>query len=69
MDLSKLALFGVIIGAVVYFALILFGLIAAGPFGIIGGIVLAFIAILFFGVLQSRLNNKEDDYYEKNIKD
>ncbi len=69
MNLSTLALIGVVIGAVIYGLLILFGLVAAGPFGFIGFIVLAFIAVLFFGVLRDRLNNKEDDYYEKNVKD
>ena len=69
MNLPRLALIGVAIFAIIYAATAIAGLIVAGPVGIIGAIVLAFIALLFFGVLQSRLNNKEDDYYEKNIKD
>lgn len=69
MHLPQLALIGVVIAAILYVALALFGLFAIGPIGIIGAIVLGFIALLFFGVLQSRLSNEEDDYYEKNIKD
>jgi len=69
MDLPKLALIGVAVAAALYVALALFGLFAIGSAGIIGAIVLGFIALLFFGVLQSRLSNEEDDYYEKNIKD
>jgi len=69
MDLPKLALIGVAIAGAIYAALALFGLFVIGPAGIIGVIILGFIALLFFGVLQSRLSNEEDDYYEKNIKD
>ena len=69
MSLSKIALIGVIIAGAVYVIAALVGLIAIGPAGIIGLVVLAFIGALFVGVLQSRLSNKEDDYYEKNIKD
>ena len=69
MNLPRLALIGVAIFAIIYAAIAISGLIIVGPAGIFGAIVLAFIALLFFGVLQSRLNNKEDDYYEKNIKD
>lgn len=69
MSLSQLALCGVIIASSLYIILALFGLIIAGPLGIIGLIVLVFVGALFLGVLISRLKNKEDDYYEKNIKD
>ena len=69
MDLAKFALIGVAIAAALYVALTLIGLFTIGLAGIIGAIVLCFIALLFFGVLQSRLSNEEDDYYEKNIKD
>ena len=69
MDLPKLALGGVVIATLFYLAFAVFGLFFIGPAGIIGAIVFIFIALLFFGVLQSRLRNKEDDYYEKNIKD
>ena len=69
MDLGNLALAGVIIAAIAYIAAMVFGMFAVWPYGLLGLVVLGFVGILFFGVLSERLNNKEDDYYEKNIKD
>lgn len=69
MNLPKLALIGVIIAGALYVLLALIGIAIAGPAGIFGLIVLAFVATLFFGVLSQRLKNEEDDYYEKNIHD
>lgn len=69
MDLGSLALAGVILAAIVYVTGIVVGMIAFMPYGLIGLLVLGFVGILFFGVLRDRLNNEEDDYYEKNIKD
>jgi Tfp pilus assembly protein PilW len=42
-------------------------MVAAFPFGIIGLIVLTGVGVLFIKVLKDRLNNKEDDYYSKNV--
>ena len=69
MDLGNLALAGVIIVAALYIIAMVVGMIALFPYGLLGLIVLGFIGILFGGVLSDRLNNEEDDYYEKNIKD
>lgn len=69
MTLPKIALIGAVLAGAIYVIAALVGLIAIGPAGIIGLVVLAFTGFLFLGVLQSRLSNKEDDYYEKNIKD
>jgi hypothetical protein len=43
------------------------GLIVAFPFGIIGLIAIAGIGLLLLKVLTDRIDNKEDDYYSKNI--
>jgi len=69
MDLGNLALAGVIVAAALYIGAMVIGMIALFPYGLIGLVVLGFVGFLFFGVVNDRLNNKEDDYYEKNIKD
>lgn len=46
---------------------IIAGMVAAFPYGLIGLIVLAGIGFLFAKVIKDRINNKEDDYYSKNI--
>lgn len=47
---------------------IIIGMIVAIPWGIIGLIAIIGIGLLFMQVLSDRLSNKEDDYYEKNVK-
>jgi len=46
---------------------VLFGAIAALPYGLIGLLAIGGIGILFIKVLRERLSNKEDDYYSKNV--
>ncbi len=46
---------------------VLFGAIAAFPYGLIGLLAIGGIGILFIKVLRERLSNKEDDYYSKNV--
>ena len=46
---------------------ILAGMIAAFPFGMIGLVVILGIGFLFAKVIKDRLENKEDDYYSKNV--
>ena len=53
--------------AVLYVLLLIVGMIAAWPFGIVGLFLIGGIGILFWKVLQERLSNKEDDYYAKNV--
>lgn len=56
------------IGAVIaYVGAILFGMIQAFPFGILGLIPLIGILILLFVVVREQLTSKEDDYYSKNV--
>ena len=47
---------------------IIIGMIVAIPWGLIGFIAIIGIGLLFFKVLSDRLSSKEDDYYDKNIK-
>jgi hypothetical protein len=43
------------------------GMIAAFPFGIIGFIAILGIGFLLAKVVKDRMENKEDDYYSKNV--
>ena len=53
--------------AVIWFAGMLFGMIAIFPAGIIGFLALGGVVFLFAKVIKERLTNKEDDYYSKNV--
>ncbi|RLD72079.1 MAG: hypothetical protein DRJ10_18930 [Bacteroidetes bacterium] len=46
---------------------VLAGMIVAFPFGIIGIIVILGLGFLFAKVVKDRMENKEDDYYSKNV--
>ena len=65
--MEKLGYLFLAIVAIIYFVAIMVGLIAAFPWGIIGFILLIGIGLLFIKVITDRLDNKEDNYYEKNI--
>lgn len=71
MKLETIALIGICaIGgvlAVIYGGLIIYGAIATFPFGLPGLVVIGLFVFVAIGVLRQRLNNTEDDYYEKNI--
>ncbi len=53
---------------IIYCIFIFVGLIVAFPWGIIGLIAILGIGFLFIKVISDRLSSKEDDYYEKNVK-
>ena len=65
--MEKFAYVLLAIAVLCWLAAILFGLIAAFPFGLIGLIGITGIGILFIKVLNERMRNKEDDYYAKHI--
>ena len=69
--LVKFAFALLIITAVVavagYVLALLFGMITAFPFGLLGLVPLAAILILLFVVVRGQLTSKEDDYYSKNV--
>ena len=66
--LERLGYFLLIIALIVYIILMIKGLIEALPWGIIGFVTIAGVGVLFIKVLKERLQNKEDDYYDKNVK-
>ena len=53
--------------AACWLAAMLFGMIAAFPFGIIGLAAIVGVGFLFAKVVQDRLGNEEDDHYSKNV--
>lgn len=53
--------------AILYIMAMLAGMILAFPFGLLGLIALLGVGSLLLKVIKERSNNKEDDYYSKNI--
>ena len=55
------------IAAIGYVAVLIRGLIAAFPWGIVGLIAIVGFGLLLIRVLKDRLSSKEDDYYSKHV--
>jgi len=53
--------------AVVYLLVMIVGMMAAIPFGIIGLAIFIGIGVLMLKVIKERINNKEDDHYSKKV--
>jgi ABC-type uncharacterized transport system permease subunit len=53
--------------ALLYLLAIFVGMIASFPYGLLGLFGIVGIGALLIKVMKERLNNKEDDYYSKNI--
>ncbi|MDX9754012.1 MAG: hypothetical protein RBU29_08630 [bacterium] len=53
--------------AFLWFMAMIFGLIIAFPWGILGLIAILGLGILFIKVLAERLTNREDDFYDKTV--
>jgi len=53
--------------AVCWLIAMLFGMIAAFPFGIVGLLAIIGVGFLFAKVVKDRLSSKEDDHYSKNV--
>lgn len=69
MKLEQIALVLVVLAALAYFAMIIFGIASSGaplwPF-----FILAAVGIGLLGrVIYQRMTNEEDNYYEKNIEE
>ena len=56
-----------LIVVVCWLVAMLFGLVAAFPFGLIGLVAIAGVGFLFAKVVKDRLANKEDEHYTKNV--
>lgn len=67
MKLEQIALVVVILYGLLWVGGVLTGLILAVPFGFIGLIPVAIFGGLLIAVIVQRLNNREDDYYDKNV--
>jgi len=66
MEKAGYVLLGIVV--VIYLIIIFVGLITAIPWGLIGFVALLGIGLLFIKVISDRIANKEDDYYDKNVK-
>lgn len=53
--------------AILWLLAIITGKIVAFPFGLIGLLGLFAMGLLFAKVLKERMENKEDDYYDKHV--
>ena len=66
--LEKIGYTFLIVALIVWIYLLINSLVDIFPEGIIGLIAIAGIGFLFIKVLGDRIKNKEDDYYDKNVK-
>ena len=66
--LEKIGYTFLIVALIVWIYLLIKSLVDIWPEGLIGFIAIAGIGFLFIKVLGDRLRNKEDDYYDKNVK-
>ena len=69
MSLGNFALAGVVVALALYVAALLFGMISAGPIGLVGLGVLLFFAVILWGVLRQRMRDPEDRHYTQNVED
>lgn len=53
--------------AALYVIAMIAGMMAAFPLGLIGLAAMIAVGLLFIKVLSERINNKEDDHYDKNV--
>lgn len=67
MSLGNIALVGVCIAAGIYVLVLLTGMIALFPFGLIGLVILGFVGFLLFSVLKQKLDDSENRHYEDNV--
>jgi len=65
--MEKIAYVLLAIVALCWLGAILYGMVEAWPFGIIGFIALTAFGLLFAKVVKDRLKSKEDDYYSENV--
>jgi hypothetical protein len=51
-----------------YVTALIVGMIALFPFGLVGLLALGGVGCLLIHIIAERVRNKEDDYYDKNVK-
>jgi hypothetical protein len=67
MQLDKLALICVIVPVAIWVFTLFMGALALFPYGLIILAGLLIVGYFFYRVIKERIENKEDDYYEKNV--
>lgn len=67
MKLEQIALVVVVAYGILWVGGAMTGLILAVPYGFLGLIPVAIFVGLLVAVIVQRLNNREDDYYDKNV--
>jgi len=65
MQIDKVALYFMIAAFVVWAAVLLLGLVAAGSMALFALVPILAVAYLFGAVLSQRLKSRDDDYYDK----
>lgn len=53
--------------AIVWFVVVIIGMVAAFPYGLIGFVALGGIGLLFAKVVKDRMESEEDDFYSNNV--
>lgn len=67
MQLDKLALICVIVPVAIWVFTLFVSALALFPYGLIILAGLLIVGYFFYRVIKERIENKEDDYYEKNV--
>ncbi len=65
--MEKVAYALLVVVGIVWLGFILYGMVEAWPYGIIGFVGLGAIGLLFAKVVKDRLKSDEDDYYSENV--
>ena len=65
--MENIGYFLLAIVALCWLGAVLFGMISAWPYGLIGLIGISGVGILLAKVIKERLSNKEDDHYSENV--
>lgn len=65
--LEKIGYTFLVVALIAWIFLLIRGLVDALPEGLIGFVVIIGLGFLFIKVIKDRINNKEDDYYNKNV--
>lgn len=69
MSLGNIMLAAVVVAAAVYIGVIVTGMIALWPYGVVGLAVLGFLGLILGAVVLQRLGDKEGEHYSRNVKE